>query len=136
MEVRDIRIQLEIDTGAGTMCPVTDDYYITADTEMLYVAAGVDLHALHDEPACQLGLAIVDALPKFFERDPQRPQLVELLRDCLTHPAALLAVIEVDPPVELHKTQDRRIAELEARVAELEQALGAKLTLVPEVNKL
>jgi hypothetical protein len=94
MALRDIRIQLEIDTGAGNMCPCSDDFFIKSETMGLYLAAGIDFDVLDKKPATEVCTVVGENIEKFYIHDPQRDLLDALIDECLTSPRAVLSVME------------------------------------------
>jgi len=96
---RDVRVQLEVNTGTGTMCPVSDDHFVDFGMMHACEVLGLPIDTLNKLPAMDAAglithrLVLIDQYPAV----PKTETFLEnLLDDCLANPAAIVSVIEVE----------------------------------------
>ena len=97
-EIRDVRVQLEIDTGAGTMCPVTDDYFVLSGIVDQLAGIGMPIDSFDKKPASEGPEMCSVAVEKLYHVDNAKRArwfMRTLWSECQTHPKAVICVIEV-----------------------------------------
>jgi hypothetical protein len=92
---RDVIVQLVIDTGGRTLCPVSDDYRLTPGMVWTCSVFLLPLELLKDKPASEAATLIRSGLElsHVYDAPQTKDFLRKLLADCDDNPRAVVSVM-------------------------------------------